>query len=455
MAMSWPVTTRRDTAGAIEIGGVAATELASVFGTPLYVFDERTLRDRARAIRGTFENAYGRSKILYAGKAYLSPALMRILAEEGLGLDVVSGGEIFAGLVAGVDPRDMLFHGNNKSRRELSEAVAAGVGLIAVDNDLEIALLADVAQEQERSFEVLLRLNPGVDPHTHAKMRTGATDSKFGFPVWDGQADDAAQRVCASDRLRLVGYHAHVGSQIFDPELVEHTLGAMMAFAGRVSERHGIVPEVLIPGGGFGVADDASGEDVDLAAWAETAAEAMRQGCQRYGFPEPLLMVEPGRAVIGPAGVALYEVGACKSVPGVRTYVAVDGGMADNIRPALYGARYSAQLANRDASGEPVETVTIAGKFCESGDVLIEEAVLPVLETGDLLAVPMAGAYCLAMASNYNLAPRPAAVLVNDGEVRVIRRRESYDDVLRCEVVEPRVELGIGSGSLSARKGSL
>jgi diaminopimelate decarboxylase len=286
-------------------------------------------------------------------------------------------------------------------------------------------------------------------------MRTGATDSKFGFPVWDGQADHAAQRVCASDRLRLVGYHAHVGSQIFDPELVEHTLGAMMEFAGRVFARHGIFPEVLIPGGGFGVADDASGEDVDLVAWAGTAAEAVRQGCQRYGFPEPFLMVEPGRAVIGPAGVAIYEVGARKSVPGVRTYVSVDGGMADNIRPALYGARYSAQLANRDASGVPVETVTIAGKFCESGDVLIEDAVLPVLETGDLLAVPMAGAYCLAMASNYNLAPRPAAVLVNDGEVRVIRRRESYDDVLRCEVVEPRVELGIGSGSLSARKGSL
>jgi diaminopimelate decarboxylase len=453
--MSWPATTRRTSAGEIEIGGVTVTELADAFGTPLYVFDERTLRDRARAIRQTFEAAYARSKILYAGKAYLSPALMRILAEEGLGLDVVSGGEIYAGLAAGVDPSEMLFHGNNKSRTELREAVLAGVGMIAIDNDLEISLLDDVAREQRQPVEVVLRLNPGVDPHTHAKMRTGATDSKFGFPVWDGQAEDAARRVCASDQLRLVGYHAHVGSQIFDAELVAHTIGAMMEFAARVSARFGILPTVLIPGGGFGIADDASGADVDLAAWARTAAEAVRQECRQYGWPEPVLMVEPGRAVIGPAGVALYEVGARKHLPGVRTYVSIDGGMADNIRPALYGARYSAQLANRDGSGGEVETVTLAGKFCESGDMLIEHIELPDLQPGDLLAVPMAGAYCLAMASNYNLSPRPAAVLVNDGEARLIRRRESYEDVLRCEVLDSDGEPGYRVGSLSARKGSL
>lgn len=453
--MSWPATTRRNSLGAIEIGGVSATELAAAFGTPLYVFDERTLRDRARTIRETFERAYPRSKILYAGKAYLSPALMRILAEEGLGLDVVSGGEIYAGLAAGVDPREMVFHGNNKSRRELVEAVAAGVGLIAIDNDLEIALLDAVAREQGRRVDVALRLNPGVDPHTHAKMRTGATDSKFGFPVWDGQADEAARRVSVSDTMRLVGYHAHVGSQIFDAQLVEHTIGAMMAFAARVAERDGVVPEALVPGGGFGVADDASGADVDLEVWATAAAAAVRRGCREHGFPEPILMVEPGRAVIGPAGVALYEVGARKWVPGVRTYVSVDGGMADNIRPALYGARYSAQVANRDGRGDPVETVTIAGKFCESGDVLIDEATLPVLQPGDLLAVPMAGAYCLAMASNYNLAPRPAAVLVRDGEARVIRRRETYEDVMRCEIIDAAVEPEFSRESLSARKGSL
>ncbi len=439
--MSWPETARRTNVGVLEIGGVAVTTLAREFGTPLYIFDEDTLRHRARQIRDTFAGAYERSKVVFAGKAYLSPALMRILVAEGLGLDVVSGGEIYAGQLAGVDPEEMIFHGNNKSERELAEALEAGVGIIALDNDLEIELLDDLAEAMNRKPRVVLRLNPGVDPHTHGKMRTGAVDSKFGVPVWDGQAIRAAERICMSERLQLVGYHAHVGSQIFDPTLVEQTIETMMRFAAHVREVAGITPEVLIPGGGLGVADDASGEDVEVGLWAEAAARAMRRGNEQYGFPEPFLIIEPGRAVIGPAGVALYEVGARKTIPGVRTYVSVDGGMADNIRPALYGARYSATLANRDGEGSPVETVTIAGKYCEAGDVLIESAALPVLESGDLLAVPMSGAYCLAMASNYNLAPRPAAVLVHDGTVRAIRKRETYDDVLRSEVVDPPVEM--------------
>jgi diaminopimelate decarboxylase len=372
--------------------------------------------------------------MLYAGKAYLSPALMRILSDEGFGLDVVSGGEIYAGIRAGVSPVDMVFHGNNKSRGELMEAVAAGVGLLAIDNEHEIDRLEEIVLAAPGETRVVLRLNPGVDPHTHAKMRTGSTDSKFGFPVWDGQAERAAARVQGIAGLRLVGYHAHVGSQIFDASLVERTIDEILAFAAIVAERHGIVPDVVIPGGGFGVADDASGEDVSIGDWADAAARALERGCRAYAFAPPLLMVEPGRAVIGPAGVCLYEVGARKRIAGVRTYVSVDGGMADNIRPALYGARYSAALANRDGTGEPSETVTIAGKFCESGDVLIEEIALPALHAGDLLAVPMVGAYCLAMASNYNLSPRPAAVLVTDGEARLIRHRETYADLLRAEV---------------------
>jgi diaminopimelate decarboxylase len=228
-----------------------------------------------------------------------------------------------------------------------------------------------------------------------------------------------------------------------------------MTFAARVFARHNVVPEVVIPGGGFGVADDASGADVSIVDWAATASSAIASACRRYGFAPPLLMVEPGRAIIGPAGMALYEVGARKSITGVRTYVSVDGGMADNIRPALYGARYSATLANRDGSGDPVEMVTIAGKFCESGDILIEDAVLPVLIPGDLLAIPMAGAYCLAMASNYNLTPRPAAVIVNDGHARLIRRRESYEDILRCELADWPVTMAPGHDRLSAGKGSL
>jgi diaminopimelate decarboxylase len=434
---------------------VSVVELAREFGTPLYVFDEETLRARARRIRDAFLHAYERSRLVYAGKAYLSPALMRILVEEAIGLDVVSGGEIYAGLCAEVDPSQMIFHGNNKSRVELEEAVAAGVGLIAIDNDLEISLLESVTRESGRNVEVVLRLNPGVDVHTHHKMRTGATDSKFGFPVWDGQAEDAAARVCRSTQLDLVGYHAHVGSQIFDPTLVARTIDVIMEVAGRVHQRWGAVPTVVIPGGGFGVADDASGADVPIVEWAKAAALAIERGLQEHGFPPPVLVVEPGRAIIGPAGVALYSVGSRKTVPGIRTYVSVDGGMADNIRPALYGARYAATLANRNPAGEPLQTVTIAGKYCESGDVLIDKASLPEVSVGDLLAVPMAGAYCLAMASNYNLSPRPAVVLVADGSTRLIRRRETYDDLLRSDVFESSASAPLDERRLSAKKGSV
>ncbi len=380
---------------------------------------------------------------------------MRILNEERIGLDVVSGGEIFAGKLAGVAPADMVFHGNNKSRQELAEGVAAGIGIVALDNDLEIDLLNDVARDLDRNVSVILRLNPGVDAHTHDKMRTGAADSKFGFPVADGQAMCAADKVAASTRLTLIGYHAHVGSQIFDPALVEKTIDEIMGFAGHVFLRHGIVPQVIIPGGGFGVADDASGADVSIEAWARRAAKAIRRACQRHEFDLPLLMVEPGRAIVGPAGVALYEVGARKSISGGRIYVSVNGGMSDNIRPALYGARYTASLASRNPEGQPTETVTIAGKYCESGDILIEDVELPCLTPGDVLAVPMVGAYCLAMASNYNLAPRPAIVLVRNGKVRVIRRRESYEDMLRCELETSPREPASERDCLSARKGSL
>jgi diaminopimelate decarboxylase len=453
--MSWPVTTTRNADGALQIGGVALPDLATRYGTPLYVFDEETLRDRAKRVRTTFQGAYPSARVVYAGKAYLSPALMRILSEEEIGLDVVSGGEIHGGLLAGVDPAAMVFHGNNKSRSELELAVDTGVGLVAIDNDLEITLLGSVAAARGRRVDVVIRLNPGVDPHTHHKMRTGAIDSKFGFPVWDGQAMSAADRVCRSDHLRLVGYHAHVGSQIFDASLVERTIAAMTMFAASVRDRFGVAPKVLIPGGGFGVADDASGQDVSIADWASCAADAIRRCCASHGLAGPTLVVEPGRAIIGPAGVAIYEVGARKPIAGARTYVSVDGGMADNIRPALYGARYSAALANREPSDEDRETVTIAGKYCESGDILIEDAELPTIQAGDLLAVPMAGAYCLAMASNYNLAPRPAVVLVANGHARLIRKRETYADLFRNDVLDQQPASTAGRSRLSPAERSL
>lgn len=455
--MAWPDTTRRNVDGELELGGVSAVDLTETYGTPLYVFDERTLVERARRIRDVFRSVYPRSRIVYAGKAYISPTLMRILAREAIGLDVVSGGEIYAGLLSGVDPSRMVFHGNNKSRRELQEAVEAGIGLIAVDNDLEIDLLDAVSRETARTVPVVLRLNPGVDPHTHHKMRTGAVDSKFGFPVWDGQAADAAAKVCRSRYLELAGYHAHVGSQIFDPQLVTKTIETVMDFAAGVAKETGVAPDVIIPGGGFGVADDASGNDVSIEAWANSAARSLFDSSTKHGWTPPELVVEPGRAIIAAAGVALYEVGAQKVIEGQRTYVSVDGGMSDNIRPSLYGARYTAAVANRDPAGEEVAPVTIAGKYCESGDILIDQVLLPALSAGDLLAIPMAGAYCLSMASNYNLAPRPAVVLVSDGEARLIRRRETYEDLMRTELVaiEGRAEEPSARVLLSAGKGSL
>ena len=435
--MTWPDTAHRDEAGRLVIGGVALTDLAARFGTPLYVFDEATLRARASRFRTAFASAYADSRVVYAGKAYLSPTIVAILWEEGLGLDIVSGGELYAGLAAGVPAAAMTFHGNNKDEVELAEAIAAGVGRIAVDNLGELDLLARMTRDIATNVPILLRLNPGVDVHTHPKMLTGAIDSKFGLPVISGEAAVAVARAQESPGLDLVGYHAHVGSQVFDAELVRRTLATMLEFAAAMRDRHGVVPRAIDPGGGFGVAYEDGQNDVSVETWAETAGAAVREGCARFALPLPELTVEPGRAIVGPAGVALYRIGFRKEVPGVRTYVSVDGGMADNIRPSLYGARYTAALANRDGSGA-TETVTIAGKYCELGDVLIENATLPRLITGDLLAVPVAGAYCLPMASNYNLARRPAVVMVREGQAVLIRRRETYSDLLATEVVPSR-----------------
>ncbi|MDQ4099552.1 MAG: diaminopimelate decarboxylase [Chloroflexota bacterium] len=431
----WPVTAERGRDGELLIGGVSVNDLAARFGTPLYVFDEQTLRERARLVRDAFTAAYPRSRVVYAAKALLNLAILRILHDEGLGLDVVSGGELYAGLRAGIPAGEITFHGNNKSEDELAEAVVVGVGAIVVDNEDELACLGRLSGGSERPVPIMLRLNPGVDVHTHAKIRTGIADSKFGFPIAHSMAERAVAAVREYPSLDLLGYHAHIGSQLFDATAYLQTIDALLDFAATMRARHGVTPRVLSPGGGFGIAYLPGERAVDPRSWARLAAEAITAACARYDLPLPELVVEPGRSIVGPAGVALYRVGATKRLPGLRTYVAVDGGMADNIRPALYGARYTAVIADREASGAE-ETVTIAGKYCESGDVLIEDISLPPLAAGDLLAIPAAGAYCLSMASNYNLATRPAAVLVNDGQARLIRRRERYEDVIRYDAVD-------------------
>lgn len=431
--MLWPETTTRDDAGRLTIGGLSLTDLAAEFGTPLYVFDEQTLRSRARRIVDAMSAAYPRSRVLYAGKAYLSPSLVRILHEEGLGLDVVSGGELYGGMLAGMPASEITFHGNNKSETELRDAIAAGVGHIAVDNDLELDRLCRLATELGTRVPLLLRLNPGIDVHTHDKIKTGAVDSKFGFPLWTGDAEAACARA-AEAGLDVAGFHVHLGSQLFDPDASRLAVRRLIEFAALMRDRYGVVARVISPGGGFGIAYAEDDEEAVFEEWANVTGAETLAASREHDLPLPELTVEPGRSIVGPAAVALYEVGSRKRIPDVRHYVSVDGGMADNIRPSLYGAIYSAEIANRLHTG-PDETVTIAGRFCESGDILIKDARLPELKSGDLLAMPAAGAYALPMGSNYNAAPRPAVVLVNEGRAQLIRRRESYEDVFACEVV--------------------
>lgn len=433
MGAPWPTNARRLPDGALEIGGVAVTKLIQRYGSPLYVYDETCLREAARGFRDAFASAYPRSRVVYAGKAYLTTALVRILHHEDLGLDVVSGGELFVGLRGGMPPNQISLHGNNKSPQELREALAAGIGKIVIDNDHEIAALEEMTRDRTDPFPVMIRLNPGVDVHTHMKISTGTTDSKFGFPIADGQAEAAVARILAAPGLRLTGFHAHVGSQLFESDAIVSAIEILLDFAAAMRERHGFVLEHLSPGGGFGIAYTESDRPIDRTSWAKAIGAAVTNGCEARNLPLPIVTVEPGRAIVGPAGVAVYTVGSTKEIHGVRTYVSVDGGMADNIRPTLYGAAYSAALANRAGEGSE-RIVTIAGKYCESGDVLIEDIALPALVPGDLLAVPAAGAYTLAMSSNYNFAPRPAVVLVSDGRCRVIQRRETRDDLVRNDV---------------------
>ncbi|MBM3135054.1 MAG: diaminopimelate decarboxylase [Chloroflexi bacterium] len=433
-------------AGHLTIGGCDATELARQFGTPLYVLDEATIRAQARAYKSAFATHYPDSAVAYASKAYLSLALARLLAEEGLGLDVVSGGELFVAHRAGFPPERVHFHGNNKSPEELAMALELGVGRIVVDNMYELRLLSELAARRGVTVAILLRLSPGVDPHTHAYNTTGLVDSKFGLPIVTGQAEEAVTEALRLPGLRLLGLHAHIGSQILELAPYRQTVATLFDFAAAMYARYGpgatergttespptFVLAEFGPGGGWGITYTPEQESPTIPAIAETIATAVRQNAARVGLPLPRLFVEPGRSIVGRAGVALYRVGAIKDIPGVRCYVAVDGGMADNMRPALYGARYVALAANH--LHEPcTQTVTIAGKYCESGDILIQEAALPPLAAGDLLAIPAAGAYCLALSSNYNLALRPAVVMVCAGMARLIRRRETYDDLLRCE----------------------
>jgi diaminopimelate decarboxylase len=420
----------------LAIGGCDLVDLATEFGTPLYVFDEASIRSRARAYRAALEDRYGgNSLVCYASKAYSAPWLLRIIAEEGLGLDVVSGGELYAATLIDFPRERIYFHGNNKAADELAHALDEGVGRIIVDNLDEVALLGRLAAERGVRQAVLLRVGPGVDAHTHAHLTTGATDTKFGLGIESGAAEAGIRAILDQPSLDLRGIHAHIGSMIDEFEPYRESVRRLIGFARAMERSTGFRLREISPGGGYGIRYTADATPVSAAELIGEVAAAVTDSATHHDFVDPLpdLTIEPGRSMIANTAVALYRVGSVKVLPGVRTYVAVDGGMADNIRPTAYGARYSALLANH-VGASATTTVAIAGRYCETGDILIQEVDLPPAEVGDLVAIPAAGAYQLSMASNYNMVPRPAVVAILDGVARLVRRRETYADLVAPEI---------------------
>lgn len=430
-----PLTAQVNRDDRLTVGGCDVSDLVQQYGSPLYILDEETLRTACRQYRSAFERYYpGESQVLYASKAWNCLAVCAIVASEGLGIDIVSGGELYTALKAGVNPSKLYLHGNNKSLAELHLAIDSGC-TVMIDNWLELQTLADLADSQN-PVRIMLRLTPGIECHTHEYIRTGHLDSKFGFDP--NQVDDIFKFVSQKSSLDFVGLHAHIGSQIF--ELQPHQdLGAVMVqWLGKASQ-YGLSLQELNIGGGLGIRYTESDDPPSIDEWVKVVCNSVVAACESGAIPLPKLLSEPGRSLIGSACVTAYTVGGQKTVPGIRTYLSVDGGMSDNPRPITYQSVYRALIANRMSA--PLTTqVTIAGKHCESGDILIKDAVLPEARSGDILVVMSTGAYNYSMSSNYNRLPRPAAVLVNAGEANLILQRETYEDLIRQDRLPERLK---------------
>jgi len=426
----WPATVHRGPDGALTAGGISVRDIAGEYGTPAYVLDEQDFRQRCRSFRDAFTGA----EVFYAGKAFLCKAVARIIAEEGLSLDVCTGGELAAALAAGMPAERIGLHGNNKSVSELARALDAGIGRIVVDSFDEIERLSTLARERGSRPSVFVRVTVGVEAHTHEYIATAHEDQKFGFSLAGGAALAAVDRILAEDVLELRGLHSHIGSQIFDTSAFELSARRVLGLAAQIGARHGVPLPELDLGGGFGIAYTTQDDPSTPGDLAKNLFKIVEDECGQVALPVPRLSVEPGRAIVGPAMFTLYEVGTVKDVDGIRTYVSVDGGMSDNIRTALYDANYSATLASR-ASGAPPLLARVVGKHCEAGDVVVKDEFLPAdVRPGDLVAVPGTGAYCRSMASNYNHVPRPPVVAVRDGRARVLVRRETEADLLALDV---------------------
>jgi diaminopimelate decarboxylase len=414
LSHAYPLGTRVNERGRLEVGGCDVVELAERYGTPAYIYAEDDMRARARAYVQAFESRTDDFEVIYASKALPVTAAYRLMAEEGLSVDVASGGELYLALKAGVEPKRLFMHGNNKTEAELRYAFESRIGYLVLDSFAEIERAERLL---DRTQDVLIRVTPGIKPSTHSYVQTGQLDSKFGFGLQDGLAAEAVRRVRASQRLDLAGIHAHIGSQIFELEPYTRTIQLLADFID-------FDCRLLNVGGGLGIAYTAEDEPASIEDYVDVKV----RGVQQAFDPVPRIMIEPGRSLVGNAGVTVYRIGTVKEIPGVRTYISVDGGMSDNMRPMLYGARYEAAIADRpDAMG--TQLATVAGMHCESGDILIKEVALPDPEVGDLLVTPATGAYGYAHANNYNGVPRPPVIFCRDGEARVVVRRETYEDL--------------------------
>ncbi|MDP4083808.1 MAG: diaminopimelate decarboxylase [Bacillota bacterium] len=426
-------TTGVNRQGNLEIGGVDSTELVSKYGTPVYVYDVALIRERARGFKQTFEEEGIKAQVAYASKAFSTIAMIQIAEEEGLSLDVVSGGELFTAIRAGFPSEKIHFHGNNKSVEELQMALEYGIGCIVVDNFTELELLKNLCIEKQQTVKILLRVTPGIEAHTHDYILTGQEDSKFGFDLQNGQAEKALKIAMGVEFFELLGLHCHIGSQIFE------TTGFLLATQKIVEKlnawkkEYSFEAKVLNLGGGFGIRYTKEDEPILPSQYVKEIIREVKKCAGHYSMKMPEIWIEPGRSLVGDAGITLYRVGSRKDVPNIRKYLAVDGGMSDNIRPALYQAKYEAVIANKPLE-KAKETVSIAGKCCESGDMLIWDLPLPEIDQGDILAVFCTGAYGYSMSNNYNRIPRPPVVFVEKGEDRLVVKRESYEDIIRLDV---------------------
>ena len=431
-------TLKINSKGHLEIGGCDAVALAEKFGTPLYVFDEDYIRRMMSVYRDTIDSEYGgNGLVLYASKAFSCMAVYRIAAQERIGVDVVSGGELYTALKAGFPTEKIYMHGNNKLPRELEFAVQSGVGNIVVDAYDEADMLDELCKKAGKKQDVLIRINPGIEAHTHAFVQTAKTDSKFGFSVSDGTAERITGYILGKRNLNLKGYHCHIGSQIFEKQSFVLATQKAMDFIALVKNKTGFEADTLNIGGGFGIwytDEDAKISAEGYSGYLKALISAIKDKADEYNLRRPYLVIEPGRSIVGEAGVTLYTVGAIKDIPGIKKYVAVDGGMFDNPRYALYQSKYTVLLANR-ADEQCTERVTIAGKCCESGDIIAADVPLPAAKRGDIAAVLSTGAYNYSMASNYNRNFIPPAVLVKDGSAQYIIKPQTYEDIVRNDIV--------------------